>query len=376
MFESTPATVMMPDLSAESLRRLYDEVERRLSRPSEAPLVLLDGNLPKARLQELAARLETRSGVDLVLATSGSRSRTPHLVGLTWDAVVASANATRRYLGRDGTWWLNLPAHHIAGLQVVVRSVLSGTMPFLSLCDAAPGPLYGSLVPTQLSRIPTAELERFEALLIGGARLDSALRRAAGSLPIVTTYGMTETCGGCVYDGKPLPEVRVMVRDSRVHVAGPMLMSGYLDEVSPLVDVDDQRWLATEDLGSWDGATLTIAGRADDVIVSGGENVPAFAVQDAILEAFPALRTVEVVGVPDSTWGQVVAAVVVSEAASAAALGPPIRAAVSEALGQRYAPRLVVTLPALPLLPGGKVDQQELLSRIRARIGAGDAWQR
>lgn len=386
-----PASVVAPDLTPDGVLGLYADIERRLSRHldgrGDPPLALVDRQLPEDGLARLMSRLRVPGvldGVDLVLATSGSRSSRPHLVGLSWEAIVASANATRRYLGADGTWWLTLSPHHIAGLQVVVRSVLSGTVPRLSASPPkdVDGPLYGALVPTQLARMPRADLAGFDALLIGGARLDPALRRAAEGLPIVTTYGMTETCGGCVYNGVPLGGTRVRVEDSRVLLGGPTLMARYLDEPSPFIALDGHDWLVTGDLGSLSQGVLQITGRGDDIIVSGGENVSAFAVADAIAVALPDLAAVEVLGIPDAEWGQLVVAAVIPGArddrpdTSADPLGPRVRAAAAAALGRRAAPRMVVVLPALPLLPGGKVDRRELRRQVLAQVDTRAAWRR
>ncbi len=386
MFESTPAMVLAPRLTGGDLDVLYREVKRRIEdhlrgRFSQ-PLVLLDGQLARERLAEFEARLQVSGvldGVDVVLATSGSRSVRPHLVGLSWEAILASANATRDFLGRDGTWWLALPMHHIAGFQVVVRSALMGTMPELSPASMRghSGPRYGALVPTQLTRIPPSDLERFTTLLIGGARLDPTIRQVHEGLPLVTTYGMTETCGGCVYNGIPLPGTRLQIEGERVLLGGSTLMTRYVDEASPLVSIDNQDWLLTGDTGTFVGGKLSITGRVDDIIVSGGENVSAFAVSDAIAAAFPEFRAVEILGVPDHEWGElVVAAIVTDTAIPAGQLGPRVRAAVTAELGPRHAPRLVVTLSQIPLLPTGKLDQRELLRQVLARVGTDTAWQR
>src|SRR5690606_37280409 len=250
-------------------------------------------------------------GVAAVVRTSGSTSGTGHLVALDGAALVASARATHERLAGPGQWVACLPSHHIAGLQVLVRSVVAGTEPVVlnttdgfratdlaaavgRLRDDVPG--YLSLVPTQLARVladdvAVAALRRLSAILVGGARTAAGLLAAArdAGLRVVTTYGMTETGGGCVYDGVPLPGVAVDVdAESRVWVTGPVLARGYLDD--PAADRDTfhvragRRWLRTADRGSLAGGVLTVLGRLDDVILSGGLNVSAAAVEQALGE--------------------------------------------------------------------------------------------
>ncbi|KGM08325.1 AMP-dependent synthetase, partial [Cellulomonas bogoriensis 69B4 = DSM 16987] len=194
------------------------------------------------------------------------------------------------------------------------------------------GPVYTALVPTQLHRAVTAAthdpdlratLARLDAVLVGGAATPRPLlERARGlGLRVVTTYGMTETCGGCVYDGVPLPGVRVDVRDHVVHLGGSVLARGYLGrpdlDDAAFTTLEGMRWLRTTDLGALttartdDGVRLTVHGRADDVVVTGGVKVPPGPVEDA-LDGAPGVGQVCVVGVPDAEWGQALTAVVVA----------------------------------------------------------------
>lgn len=301
--------------------------------------------------------------VALVVTTSGSTG-TPRSVMLDTDALVASATATHERLGGPGRWLLSLPLHHVAGLQVAVRSLLAGAPPAVAegldiagLMRGASRPRYGSIVPTQLHRIlagdprPWAELD---AILVGGAATPPALldRAREAGLRVVTTYGATETSGGCVYDGVPLAGVRVRI-DDVVHLGGPTLARGYLHGDDPaFVTRDGERWFRTGDLGELRDGVLHVHGRADDVIISGGVNVAPAAVE-AVLAGLPGVRESCVVGVPDPEWGQQVVAVVVGSP-------PPlteVRDAVRRTLGVAAAPRRVVVVDALPLRGPGKVDR-------------------
>ncbi|HET7358032.1 MAG TPA: AMP-binding protein, partial [Nocardioidaceae bacterium] len=255
----------------------------------------------------------------LCVETSGSTGE-PKRVVLPRAAMRASAAGTAARLGGPGQWLLNLPGAYVAGLQVLFRSVLAGTEPVLQdehpdFCSAAAamtGPRrFVSLVPTQLARMlgSAAELEAlrcFDTILVGGAGMDPALRRTAedAGLRLVATYGMSETCGGCVYDGLPLDGVAVKVdAERRVQIAGPVLFEGYDGAPDATGRVMDGGWFRTQDLGRLDeDGRLVVLGRVDDVVVSGGVKVPATAVA-ARLRAHPRLAAAEVTGVADDEWG-------------------------------------------------------------------------
>ncbi|GAA1922380.1 o-succinylbenzoate--CoA ligase [Nocardioides lentus] len=334
----------------------------------------------------LAADPEPRP---LVVATSGSTGR-PKRVVLPRAAVVASARATAAHLGAEGRWLLALPVSYVAGLQVVVRSLLAGAPPVLgedheTLGDAVDDLLRGgrpglcSLVPTQLARLlededGTAALARLRAVLLGGGPVDPALRARAEAygVRVVATYGASETAGGCVYDGRPLPGVRVRIEATedvpagtgagtgagRILLGGPTIAAGYEDDPALSAETFVDGWYRTADAGRLhpDG-TLQVLGRLDDVVLSGGVNVPAGAVA-ARLREHPAVREAEVVGVPDDEWGQRVAAVVV--ASGPAPSLAQLRDFVGATLPRAWAPRSVRVVDALPLLGTGKVDRLAL----------------
>ena len=322
-------------------------------------------------------------GVAVVLRTSGSTGA-PRDVLLSAAALRASGEATLRRIGGPGSWLLVLPPDHVAGLQVLARAALSGAVahvapggPFRASSFAAAaaelpagGRRYTSIVPTQLVRLlddeaGRAALRTFDAVLLGGSGIPPALLDDAfdAEITVVTTYGMTETCGGCVYDGVPLEGVRARVADDgRVLLAGPVLADGYLgrpdlDEAAFLVDDEGTRWLRTSDLGRFDaGGRLRVVGRADDVIITGGVNVTPGPVED-LLVTLPAVREACVVGVPDDEWGQAVVAVLVVGPSGPPALAD-VRALVTAHLGTAAAPRRLVVVPALPTRGPGKPDRR------------------
>jgi len=363
------------------------------------PAILpLDAGLPAGRIAELIAALRPGSiedaegvtpvrsvrqegvaeGTAVVVGTSGSTGA-PKGVELSAAALRYSARASLDRVGaRAGQRWLCcLPATHVAGLQVLVRSLVSGTEPVLAeradagtvAAAAASGCAHVSLVPTQLQRLLAdggPALAGYSSVLLGGAAAPAPLlaaARAAG-VPVVTTYGMTETCGGCVYDGVPLDGVRAEIRDDgRIWIGGPVLFSGYRG--GPGAPGDG--WFRTGDLGRLDSSgRLTVRGRADDVINTGGHKVIPGEVA-AVLAACPGVRDVAVVGQPDPEWGErVVAVVVPADPADPPAL-ELLRLRVRERLPRYAAPSKVVTVDAVPMLPNGKHDivrlRLELLRR-------------
>jgi o-succinylbenzoate---CoA ligase len=385
------------------------------SGPAIAPL---DARLPPARLAALVEALDPGSvegpdgvttirsgqekgvaeGTAVIAPTSGSTG-VPKGVELSAAALLHSARASLARIGaQPGERWLCcLPAVHIAGLQVLVRSLVSGTDPVLAeradvQTVAASGCAHVSLVPTQLQRLLgsregdlSTPLTGFRSVLLGGAAAPAGLLDAARAarVPVVTTYGMTETSGGCVYDGIPLDGVRVRIGDDdRIWIAGPVLFSGYRQRGpggdrgtgSPPVSgglggvvPPETTWFRTGDLGRMDSAgRLAVRGRADDVINTGGYLVVPDEVA-AVLQTCPGVRDVAVVGQPDLEWGARVVAVV----APADPADPPtlelLRLHVQQRLPRYAAPSRVVMVDAVPMLPTGKHDlarlRRELLQR-------------
>ena len=311
--------------------------------------------------QEGAA--QTEEGDALVVATSASTGAAKGVV-LTHDAVAASARATSARLGvrpEAHRWLACLPLSHIGGLSVVTRSLLTGTA--LTVLDgfhatpvsAAAGPdVIVSLVPTALARVGASA---FYKVVLGGSAPPAALPPN-----VVTTYGMTETGSGVVYDGLPLDGVEMSISPTgEVRLRGPMLLRAYRDGAVPL---DDKGWFATGDAGAIDEAgRLHIYGRLSDLIITGGENVWPAAVED-ILRQHPGVAEVAVSSRPDPEWGERIVACVVPSDPS----GPPelaaLRGLVAEQLAAFAAPKEVVILAALPKTSIGKLRRQALREQL------------
>jgi o-succinylbenzoate---CoA ligase len=309
-------------------------------------------------------------GTAVVIATSGSTGE-PKGVQLSAAAMAASARASLRRIGAaPGERWLcPLPTSHIAGLGVLVRSLESGAAPVLvDRLDPAErnlrgyGCTYVSLVPAQLRRMldAGADVSAFGAILLGGAAVPSGLltgARAAGAR-VITTYGMSETSGGCVYDAQPLDDVKIRTDPGgRIQITGPVLFSGYRNRPDLTAQaLDEDGWFTTSDLGMVhpDGR-LSVEGRADEMINTGGHKVAPAEVA-AILETCPSVREAAVFGEPDSLYGERVTAVIVPARLSAPPRLEELRAAVRRKLPAHAAPRALLVVPALPLLPSGKPD--------------------
>ena len=472
---SAPGLVSRSSLSAADVAHAQARsLAKQYLRPSREIIVPI---APHEDTREVAANLARRIparasgrsvGVDMVLRTSGSTTGTGKLVGVSMDALVASARATHKRLGGAGIWVLALPAYHAAGVQVLVRAAVAGTHVFnaykeggfdpqhlaqvidaacAAAGDAAPScgddaassragdagrgcPVYTSLVPTQLRRALEVEqlrgaLARLDAVLIGGAAADAQLleQAKAAGIRVVTTYGMSETCGGCVYDGQPLPGVSMDVDQATgaIWLSGPMLATGYLGdeeltrrcfvsrpqagvgasgvggtasaaesaeagaggasteagatrpgaETWPGAGSDAgagepaRRWFITSDRGHIVDGRLQVLGRLDDVIISGGIKVEPGPIE-ALLALNPLVSECAVVGLPDLQWGQVVTAVVVP--ASMPGLGrvdegailAQIRVYLEQKLSGAQCPKQVLLADALPYKGIGKVDRRAL----------------
>ena len=337
-------------------------------------------------------------GAAVVLTTSGSTG-TPRHVVIDAPALLASATATLEHLGGPGQWVLALSPAQVAGWQVWVRSVVAGTPPVVmprrsgftvgafveATARLRPGLRhYTALVPTQLHRLladpaGSATLAGYDAVLVGGAALTPALRALvqAHGIRVVATYGMTETAGGCVYDGRPLRGVEVdLDHEGRLLLAGPVLARGYLGDTpgtrQAFIVRGGRRWFVTSDLGERSSERgWMVLGRRDDVINTGAHKVLPARVE-AALEGLPEVAQAVVVGVPDPEWGERVAALVVpSRAAPATLHSDPtgtLRRRLRGDLPAQALPSEVRLVTALPLLAGGKVDRRAA----RRDLSAGD----
>jgi o-succinylbenzoate---CoA ligase len=348
----------------------------------ESGIVPLPADEREAELLAGALRVgeDVADDVAVVVSTSGTTG-TPKGAMLTAAALIASADATNERLGGPGSWLLALPAHHVAGLQVVVRSIISGTIPVTLIPSFAPGELraaidemdsgrrYASLVAVQLDKaladpVDAAALAELDAVLIGGGPMPAGLaeRASRAGVSVVRTYGMSETAGGCVYDGVPLEGVAVRIDDGRILLGGATLAKGYRNPVTP-DPFAEPGWFRTDDAGAVDDSgALRVLGRIDDAISTGGLTVMPGLVE-AALATHPAIADCAVFGVTDPRLGQRVAAAVVLTAGDAPPTPAELREHVSRTLDATAAPREVHVVDELPRRGIGKVDRRELTAR-------------
>nr|WP_246360878.1 AMP-binding protein [Haloechinothrix aidingensis] len=379
----------------------------------------LDAHDPRAGSVRAAMRPgePVEDATAVIVPTSGSTGPAKGVL-LSAHALTSSARATHARLGGPGQWLLATPAHYIGGLQVLVRSLLAGTRPAVLDLSAGfrpdefaatarpvlrgTGPRYTSLVPTQLTRILDAggaarEAARaFDAIVVGGAATPAPLRRRAADagLTVVSAYGMSETAGGCVYDGTPLDGVGVHLEPGgdgagegsdgdtgaiargtggvpgRIALSGDVLAHGYRADPTATSDAFSGGRFRTSDLGRFraDGR-LDVLGRADDVINTGGVKVPPVLVERALLD-HPGVDQACAVGIPDAEWGEiVVAAIVPTDPAE-----PPASDALAElaraAAGRAAVPKRTHVLDSFPVLGPGKVDRAALRDTLMRPAGS------
>jgi O-succinylbenzoic acid--CoA ligase len=321
--------------------------------------------------------------VAVVVSTSGTTG-VPKGAMLTAAALTASAEATHARLGGPGRWLLALPAHHVAGLQVLVRSTVAGTTPVAlpasfdvaelstAVTRLGTGRRYASLVAVQLDKAlrdpdARAALADLDAVLIGGGPMPPAVgaRAAEAGIRVVRTYGMSETAGGCVYDGRPLDGVRVRIDDGRVMLGGACVAAGYRNPVTP-DPFTERGWFRTDDVGALDDSgVLRILGRVDDAISTGGLTVFPQLVE-AALATHPAIADSGVFGLADERLGQRVVAAVVPTPGHDAPTVAELRDHVARTLDATAAPRELHVLDALPRRGIGKLDRKALATRFGA----------
>jgi len=319
----------------------------------------LAGTGPTLGFGEISSEYATGHSA-VIIGTSGTTGA-PKEVVLSSAALISSARASNKFIGAKAgqTWSLLLPLTHVAAVNVIVRSIELGTIP-IDLRDfdgEYPKADYTAIVPTQLFRALHGDqrlLNHFKsakAVLVGGAALSNALRNQAelAGIKVVTTYGMTETCGGCVYDGTALEGVEIKIQNGKIFIKGQVLASS--------ISLHDG-WFETSDLGEYDNDQLVVIGRSDDVIISGGENLSLTSVEDSLGIAFPNIQFAAF-AIEDPQWGQSLQLAVVGSISD-----DQITAHLEKNLGSFAKPKGIHHMRSLPLLGIGKIDRKSLAKGI------------
>jgi O-succinylbenzoic acid--CoA ligase len=323
----------------------------------------LAGNGPALSFGEVRTKSLAKD-LALVIGTSGSTGSIKE-VAFTRQALVSSAQASNSFIGATpgSQWSLLLPINHIAGVNVILRSMELGTLPLdlRNFEGEYPRADFTSIVPTQLFRALKSDerllrhLQSAKNVLVGGASLAQSLREHAKAegINIIETYGMTETCGGCVYDGQALSGVEIAISDYGViKIRGTVMASDYLNS-SNIFQIQDG-WFTTNDLGEIKDGKLKVLGRSDDVIITGGENLSLMAVEAVLSVRFPDLECAAF-GINDPQWGQALHIAIVGTVNE-----NEISLYLEGALGQIAKPKGIHSIESLPLLGIGKVDRLTL----------------
>ena len=340
----------------------------------------LNGSGPALRFAEQSNPSLTAvpENVAVVVSTSGTTGKAKE-IGLSAAALFASARASNDYLGAASgdTWSLLLPLTHIAGVNVLVRSLELGREP-IDLrnpnLETVPTADFTAIVPTQLHRAVNESgflLRHFQSahrILVGGARLSNELRKSAvdAQVQVTSTYGMTETSGGCIYDGIPLAGTEVELREGRIAIKSDALASYYLptydgEAITAIADKDG--WYLTNDLGYFEAGRLIVTGRVDDVIISGGEKISLRAVE----EFLSTLIDGEVVAFthPDAEWGERLA--IATTATIEVDHWQELQGKIRASLGRYAIPQDIFRVAEIPKSALGKVDREKVLRTVIAK---------
>lgn len=304
----------------------------------------------------------------LVVPTSGTTAE-PKAVVLSAKAITFAAEVTHQRLGGPGDWVCALPVEHIAGLMTIARAIVGDTelryaRPDLTDLPVARGRTYLSLVAAQLYRgladpDLVSALSSYAAVLIGGSAINPELLTAArdAGIRVVTTYGASETCGGCVYDGEPLTGVRVELDDERISLGGPMAFSGYRGRPDLTAEVLHADLVRTQDRGRLVKGRLQVLGRLDDVVICGGEKVDLAAAQRLCEAEFgpPSHGGPVLLAVPDARWGSRIVAVATQDWDV-----DQLRERLQPVLGRAGVPKELRRLTTMAYTSLGKIDRAAL----------------
>jgi O-succinylbenzoic acid--CoA ligase len=339
-----------------TVKRKVQVIDSSWSTPQllDALLAALKGDGPALATAPIDTD-EVDPKVALIVTTSGSTGN-PKSVLLSAHSLLANARATHKYIGASAgqRWSLLLPTSHIAGLNILIRSIELGTQPV----TVESGADFSAIVPTQLHRALTsdsqllAHLKKCQSVLVGGGPLDAELRQRAidAGINVITTYGMTETSGGVVYDGNSLEGISIEIQDGRIALQGPQVALGYLDSTLPT----NNGWFITNDLGEIKDGMLIVHGRADDQIISGGEKISLSAIETYLQSEF---KNPDIIAFAhrDREWGEKLCIATTTDIALES-----LQVKLKERFGAHASPKELFKVASIPYLAIGKPDRKKL----------------
>ena len=339
-----------------TVKRKVQVIDSSWSTPQllDALLAALKGDGPALATAPIDTD-EVDPKVALIVTTSGSTGN-PKSVLLSAHSLLANARATHKYIGASAgqRWSLLLPTSHIAGLNILIRSIELGTQPVAVESSAD----FSAIVPTQLHRALNsdsqllAHLKKCQSVLVGGGPLDAELRQRAidAGINVITTYGMTETSGGVVYDGNSLEGVSVEIQDGHIALQCPQVALGYLDSTLPT----NNGWFITNDLGEIKDGMLIVHGRADDQIISGGEKISLSAIETYLQSEF---KNPDIIAFAqrDREWGEKLCIATTTDIALES-----LQVKLKERFGAHASPKELFKVASIPYLAIGKPDRKKL----------------
>lgn len=373
-------------------RKAADAVSEAISKCINEKVVT--ALVPATKGENLGNKYETAIGVSipcviesgLLVCTSGSTGN-PKAVEISTTALLSATKLVNAKFENPASWLLAINPAFIGGAMVIARAITQDQKWEYGLDEngkfspeifagiaqtfiAQNGRVRTSLVAAQLSALIAQDhinlLKKFDAILVGGGQMSPEVYKNLkdAGVNLIRTYGMTETCGGVVWDGKALDDVNIRIENpanggaGRISINSPSNATCYHGNSEGIKQLNEitfnNHWIMTQDIGTYENTTLKVIGRSDDIVISGGVNVSVHAIEN-VLRDQPGVEDAVVFAMPDETWGTIVAAVIVGNAELLA-----LQDAVEKELGSPAKPRIIKFAHELPLLPNGKIDVDSL----------------
>ena len=373
-------------------RKAADAVSEAISKCINEKVV--SALVPATKGESLGNKYETAIDVSipcviesgLLVCTSGSTGN-PKAVEISAAALLSATRLVNAKFENPASWLLAINPAFIGGAMVIARAITQDQKWEYGLDEngkfspeifagiaqtfiAQNGRVRTSLVAAQLSALIAQDhinlLKKFDAILVGGGQISPEVYKNLkdDGVNLIRTYGMTETCGGVVWDGKALDDVSIRIENpanggaGRISINSPSNATCYHGNSEGIKQLNEitfnNNWIMTQDIGTYENATLKVIGRSDDIVISGGVNVSVHAIEN-VLRDQPGVEDAVVFAMPDKIWGTIVAAVIVGNAELLV-----LQDAVEKELGSPAKPRIIKFAHELPLLPNGKIDVDSL----------------